>query len=35
MRSASPALVAAFAARASLWSADLFTLSLPDGLTYY
>lgn len=35
MRSATDALVSALAARTPLWSADLFTLSLPDATTYF
>lgn len=35
MRYAKMALITALAARAPLWSADLFTLSLADSTTYY
>jgi uncharacterized phage protein (TIGR02218 family) len=34
MRNASSTLIAALAARTPLWSADLFTLSLPDATVY-
>jgi uncharacterized phage protein (TIGR02218 family) len=35
MRQASAGLIAALAARTPLWSADLFTLSLPNAQNYY
>ena len=35
MRAASSDLIAALAAGTPMWSADLFTLSLPDSTTYY
>jgi uncharacterized phage protein (TIGR02218 family) len=35
MRAASMALISALAARTPLWSADLFTISLPNAITFY